>query len=157
MKEKLQTYSRKRNFKNTPEPQGGLPDPDKMNRFVIQKHDARSIHYDFRIQVNDVLVSWAVPKEPVHDPSVKRLAVKVEDHPLDYYDFEGNIPKGNYGAGIVMVWDAGYFYKNEKKEIANPNYLEEKIKKGILKIFLNGKKLKGYFSLRKNILSVFSR
>jgi len=134
----LEEYKRKRDFKQTPEPP---PKVGKGNqrRFVIQKHRATRLHYDFRLEMEGVLKSWAVPKGPSLDPADKRLAMQVEDHPVSYFDFEGTIPAGNYGAGTVMVWDVGTW-----EPLGNP---AETLRKGDLKFSLNGEKLKGEFAL----------
>src|SRR5690349_7745181 len=146
----LSKYKEKRNFKETPEPTGGRPDSERL-RFVIQKHDATRLHYDFRLEMDGVLKSWAVPKGPSTDPSVKRLAMMVEDHPYDYRNFEGIIPSG-YGAGTVIVWDEG-FYEPLGSETENKKELEKALRsqlhKGNLKFKLHGKKLKGEFALVK--------
>lgn len=146
----LKQYREKRVLSETPEPGAGIV-PRKKGKeliFVVQKHHARRLHYDFRLEVNGVLKSWAIPKGPSMNPADKRLAIMVEDHPYDYRDFEGNIPKGHYGAGAVMVWDEGtYLVPNEKNGIATENEIENDLKKGHLTVILNGKKLKGEFSL----------
>jgi bifunctional non-homologous end joining protein LigD len=146
----LTKYKQKRNFKETPEPTGGKADAKHLH-FVIQKHDASHLHYDFRLEMEGVLKSWAVPKGPSLDPSVKRLAMMVEDHPYDYRNFEGIIPSG-YGAGTVIVWDEGTYESSlldstDKKE--QDKDLRQQLQKGNLKITLHGKKLKGEFALVK--------
>jgi bifunctional non-homologous end joining protein LigD len=115
----------------------------KENIFVVQKHDATRLHYDFRLQINNILKSWAIPKEPLIKIGEKRLAIETEDHDLEYADFEGNIPEGSYGAGKVETWDKGK-YKNNK-EIS----IEESYNKGQIEVNLTGKKLKGNFALIK--------
>ncbi|MFW5819806.1 MAG: DNA ligase D [Bacteroidota bacterium] len=149
MSNNLKEYNKKRNFANTPEPKGNSREPGDGNRFVIQRHMARREHYDFRLQVGNVLVSWAIPKKPVIDPEVKRLAVKTEDHPLDYIHFEGVIPEGNYGAGTVMVWDYGFYYSEKDRSVLKEEDLHEMLEKGKLKVHLQGVKIKGSFNLVK--------
>ena len=135
----LSTYQKRRDFEKTPEPSGDTAvAPSKRRRFVIQKHDATRLHYDLRLELDGVFKSWAVTKGPSLDPHDKRLAVEVEDHPLDYGDFEGTIPKGQYGGGTVMLWDRGYW------ECENP---ERGFKKGDLKFTLHGEKLNGSWVL----------
>ncbi|MBV9349505.1 MAG: DNA ligase, partial [Patescibacteria group bacterium] len=141
----LKTYNAKRNFKKTAEPQGRMHKSDPQLIFVVQKHHASHLHYDFRLEMGGVLKSWAVPKGPSLDPSVKRLAMEVEDHPYDYKDFEGKIPEGNYGAGDVIVWDNG-LYASAKKGAGEKELLRD-YRKGRLSFVLLGKKLKGEFAL----------
>jgi bifunctional non-homologous end joining protein LigD len=145
----LTAYKQKRSFGDSPEPRGGKP-AAKALQFVVQKHDASHLHYDFRLEMEGVLKSWAIPKGPSLNPSDKRLAMMVEDHPFDYKDFEGIIPKGNYGAGTVMVWDEGTYEPlqetNGTKAAQNKLLLKE-LRGGSLKFKLNGKKLKGEFAL----------
>lgn len=145
----LSTYKKKRSFKKTPEPTGGRASGSLL-RFVVQKHAARQLHYDFRLEMDNVLKSWAVPKGPSLNPTDKRLAMLVEDHPYDYRSFEGNIPKGNYGAGAVMVWDEGTYESLEPGTKAEQEKsLLKQLKAGSLKFHLHGHKLKGEFALVK--------
>ncbi len=145
-KKPLTSYKKKRNFTATPEPSGKTVAKKKSKDllFVIQKHQASHLHYDFRIEVNGALKSWAVPKGPSIDPSQKRLAMPTEDHPYDYAHFEGIIPEGNYGAGTVMVWDIGTYTLIEKE---NPISMKEALKNGQVEIWLEGKKLHGGYTL----------
>jgi len=142
----LATYKKKRNFKATPEPGGKVAKGKTANSFVIQRHDATRLHYDFRLEVNGVLKSWAIPKGPSLNPTDKRLAVMVEDHPLAYGGFKGRIPEGNYGAGIVEIWDKGTYQPEEMEKISDKE-MDRHIKNGMLKFSLKGKKLKGSFAL----------
>ena len=145
----LSIYKKKRSFGKTPEPTGGKPSKEALY-FVIQKHAASRLHYDFRLEMQGVLKSWAVPKGPSLNPLDKRLAMMVEDHPYDYRHFEGIIPEGNYGAGTVIVWDEGTYEALEpgtKKE--QEKNLVKQLKNGSLKFSLNGTKLKGEFALVK--------
>ena len=137
----LSEYKKKRKFDRTPEP-GPTKKRTRTGRmFVVQKHRATQLHYDFRLEVDGVLKSWAVPKGPSLDPKVKRLAMQVEDHPVDYAKFEGVIPEGEYGGGTVMVWDYGTYEPEETKNVG------ESLQKGELKFSLNGEKLKGSWVL----------
>jgi bifunctional non-homologous end joining protein LigD len=143
----LALYNKKRNFKNTAEPEGKAGTANGF-RFVVQRHDASHLHYDFRLELGGVLKSWAVPKGPSLNPKNKRLAMMVEDHPVSYIDFEGKIPEGNYGAGEVIVWDKGTFTPvNANHESITEKQALSAIKKGELKFSLKGKKLKGEFVL----------
>jgi DNA ligase D-like protein (predicted 3'-phosphoesterase) len=144
----LQEYQAKRRFSRTPEPPAGRPRSSGDPIFVVQKHLASHLHYDFRLEVGGVLKSWAVPKGPSVDPRDKRLAVPTEDHPMEYARFEGVIPEGEYGAGTVLVWDLGKFHNiTEKKGVAVP--LEEAVVHGHLKVWLEGQKLKGGYALTR--------
>jgi bifunctional non-homologous end joining protein LigD len=135
----LEKYRQKRDITRTPEPAGKESTLGKGGIFVVQKHSAKRLHYDFRLEMDGVLKSWAVPKGPSLDPAAKRLAVHVEDHPLDYAEFEGVIPPGGYGAGTVMVWDRGLWQPvgDVKADFA----------KGALKFRLEGEKLRGLWAL----------
>lgn len=145
----LATYKKKRSFNETPEPEGKKKATSGSLHFVVQKHDATRLHYDFRLEMEGVLKSWAVPKGPSMNPEDKRLAMMVEDHPYDYKDFEGIIPPGNYGAGTVIVWDEGPYepmeFEGDGKKAEK--HLLEQLRKGDLKIRLHGQKLKGDFAL----------
>src|SRR5213082_1476995 len=144
----LEEYKRKRRFKETPEPPPKLA-KGKGQRFVVQRHRATRLHYDFRLEMEGVLKSWAVPKGPSLDPADKRLAMQVEDHPVSYFDFEGIIPEGNYGAGTVMVWDVGTWEPLSPQPVkgefvpGTDAEASEMLKNGDFKIRLHGKKLKG--------------
>jgi bifunctional non-homologous end joining protein LigD len=144
--QQLEEYRHKRDFSKTAEPEGGGAREAKKLQFVIQKHDARNLHYDLRLEHDGVMKSWAVPKGPSLDPAVKRLAMQVEDHPIEYNKFEGTIPQGEYGGGTVMLWDRGtYSYEG-----SNPDPEEgirQGLQKGDFKFVLNGKRLKGSWAL----------
>ena len=142
MSELLRKYRKMRDFGDTPEPSGGKPKKSKGPIFVIQKHHASHLHYDFRLEMEGVLKSWAVPKGPSYDPTIKRLAMMTEDHPYDYAGFEGVIPEGNYGAGKVIVWDNGTW------ELIEPGDDPVKaLKSGKLTFRLNGRKMFGEWAL----------
>lgn len=157
---KLDLYNAKRSRNKTPEPFTSKDvDPNK-SVFVVQKHRATALHFDFRLEVDSVMPSWAIPKGPTLDPSVRRLAMQTEDHPLDYRHFEGTIPGGEYGAGDVIIWDEGTYWA--EKEIPNSKVrsiiknkkegekvMMEGLEKGEIKFFLQGKRLKGSFALVK--------
>jgi len=138
----LAEYKAKRDFSKTDEPAGGAVRARKgpRLRFVIQKHAASHLHFDFRLELDGVMKSWAVPKGPSYDPSVKRLAMEVEDHPIEYNTFEGTIPKGEYGGGTVMLWDRGTY---EPEEGGGVDALREAYEKGDLKIRMHGERMQG--------------
>jgi bifunctional non-homologous end joining protein LigD len=143
--DKLKDYRAKRDFETTPEPvenAGGAG-----GKFVVQRHDASHLHYDFRLEIDGVLKSWAVPKGPPTDAKEKRLAIAVEDHPLSYGDFEGTIPEGQYGAGTVEIWDSGVF------EPLDGGAPQDQLKAGKLAFILKGRRLKGHFVLVKTKFS----
>lgn len=144
----MKSYNEKRDFSKTKEPRD---EPYKKKNetpiFVIQKHEATNLHYDFRLEIDGTLKSWSVPKGPSTDPSVKRMAIPTEDHPIAYADFEGTIPKEEYGGGTVMIWDKGTIESNKHDEKGNVISLEESFKEGSIEVILNGKKLKGGYNL----------
>ncbi len=160
--DKLAKYKSMRLKGETPEPFGGKsiqgkPHPNKLF-FVVQKHAATALHYDFRLEVDGVMPSWAIPKGPSLDSSIRRLAMKTEDHPLDYRHFEGEIPKGQYGGGQVIIWDEGEYIPEREDEKVRVQIVDKKegekvmfegIEKGEVKFFLRGKRLKGSFALVK--------
>lgn len=144
----LEPYREKRQFTRTPEPYGQDEPSGEKPIFVVQKHAASHLHYDFRLEVGGVLKSWAIPKGPSPDPKVRRLAMPTEDHPLDYAGFEGTIPEGNYGAGTVMVWDTGtYSNLREAKPAGGQATMEKAVTEGKIEVRLDGKKLKGNYAL----------
>src|SRR5689334_4600714 len=143
----LTTYNKKGDFKQTREPRG-TKETKKGFRFVVQRHMATRLHYDFRLELGGVLKSWAVPKGPSLNPATKRLAVMVEDHPVSYIGFKGRIPEGNYGAGVVEIWDNGTFTPvNAKHEPISEKEALQNISKGEIKFDLKGKRLNGEFVL----------
>src|SRR5579872_5667891 len=142
---KLKEYRERRDLKRSGEPTGRTVKKSKNPRFVIQKHDASHLHYDFRLEIGGVLVSWAIPKGPSMNPKIKRLAVRTDDHPLDYATFEGVIPEGEYGAGTVMVWDIGT-YKNIKESNGKSVPMSTCLKDGHIEVELDGKKVHGAFA-----------
>jgi len=142
--EKLGTYRQKRDFSKTREPSGSGRKKGQKSVFVIQKHAASTLHYDFRLEVDGVLKSWAVPKGPSTDPKEKRLAVQTEDHPLDYADFEGLIPAGEYGGGTLLIWDEGTF-----ENLHEERSMVESLARGHAAFTLKGKKLRGGYALTR--------
>jgi len=146
-REQLTEYRRKRDFTKTAEPSGGRSKSashGKKLEFVIQKHAATRLHYDLRLELDGVMKSWAVPKGPAADPSIKRLAMQVEDHPIEYNTFEGTIPQGEYGGGTVMLWDRGWY---EAEKGGGEDGVREGFKKGDLKVVFHGKRMKGSWVL----------
>jgi len=144
----LKEYTAKRKFDRTPEPKPGSGLEAGRLLFVVHKHAARAMHYDLRLELEGVLKSWAVPRGPSLDPTLKRLAVMVEDHPFEYKDFEGVIPEGNYGSGSVIIWDRGYYHHPLARTTSeNEKLLLDGLKKGNLKFILEGEKLHGEFAL----------
>jgi bifunctional non-homologous end joining protein LigD len=145
--EQLSEYRRKRDFTRTQEPAGGKARSGQKLAFVIQKHAASHLHYDLRLELDGVMKSWAVPKGPSLDPSVKRLAMQVEDHPIEYNAFEGTIPKGEYGGGTVMLWDRGTYTYGGSDEVNPIDGLRRGYAKGDFKFVMNGKRLRGSWVL----------
>jgi len=143
--DRLKTYREKRDFGRTPEPAGAPHPGGAAPIFVVQKHAASTLHYDFRLEADGVLVSWAVPKGPSLNPSEKRLAVPTEDHPLEYSDFEGTIPKGEYGGGSVIVWDTGTYRLLPRDNEPTPSFADA-YERGRVAVWLDGHKLKGGFA-----------
>ena len=152
-----ETYNDKRDFRKTPEPKGDSK-KSKNSRFVIQKHDAQQLHYDFRLEIDGALVSWAVPKGLSTAANEKRLAIRTENHPLDYADFEGTIPEDEYGGGTVMVWDKGEYepvgHDDDDKDKDNDNdepetSMTEALEDGALKFALYGEKIKGGYAMAR--------
>jgi DNA ligase D-like protein (predicted 3'-phosphoesterase) len=143
----LKDYRRKRDFSRSPEPSGKGGRKLKNPIFVIQKHDASRLHYDFRLEVDGVLKSWAIPKGPSTNPREKRLAARVEDHPLDYADFEGVIPEGQYGAGKVIVWDKGTYRNIRTDKQGHEITMRRALQMGAVEVWLEGKKIRGGYAL----------
>ena len=143
MPDQLKKYRQKRDFKKTSEPKGKKKEASAQPIFVIQKHQARNLHYDFRLEIAGVLKSWAIPKKPSRNPQDKRLAIPTEDHPLEYAEFEGRIPKGEYGAGTVEIWDQGTYQNLGEMS------LEQSLQDGHIEIDLKGKRFKGVYILHR--------
>lgn len=149
MTKRLQEYQKKRDFRTTPEPAGtaGAGRGEETLKFVVQKHAASRLHYDFRLEVDGVLKSWAVPKGPSVNPGDKRLAVMTEDHPLEYADFEGSIPEDEYGGGTVIVWDRGTYRPQKADGSQALTSFSQALEEGHAEFFLEGEKLQGGFVL----------
>lgn len=149
MKDRLATYRSRRDFGKTPEPDGRTSAGAGARRFVIQKHAASSLHYDFRLEIGGVLASWAVPKGPSTDTRDKRLAIQTEDHPKGYIDFEGVIPEGEYGAGTVLVWDTGRYRNLRAHKGHDSRSMERSLDEGLIEVCLDGKKIRGGYALKR--------
>ena len=147
--ERLREYRGKRDFDRTGEPRGAATASGEEPRFVVQIHDASTLHFDVRLQVGDVLKSWSIPKGPSADPGDKRLAVPTEDHPLQYEDFEGVIPEGEYGGGTVIVWDRGTYRPLSHDRRGRPVPFEESLERGHATFRLDGAKLRGDYALTR--------
>ncbi len=145
--ERLKRYHDRRDFRASPEPSGDAQPSEGSPVFVIQKHDASSLHYDLRLEVEGVLKSWSIPKGPSTDPRQRRLAIQTEDHPIEYADFEGVIPEGEYGAGTVIVWDHGTFQNLRAEKEGDGASLKASLEEGKLEVWLNGEKLRGGYAL----------
>lgn len=146
---RLARYQSKRDFSRTPEPQGARRRAAAGRRFVIQKHEARALHYDLRLEIDGVLTSWAVPKGPSPDPSVKRLAMQTEDHPLEYGSFEGIIPAGEYGGGTVMLWDRGRYRNLREEKPTDGRDMRQSLAEGFIEVWFSGKRMRGGYILRR--------
>jgi DNA ligase D-like protein (predicted 3'-phosphoesterase) len=149
VEDSLDDYRKKRDFDRTPEPRARKQQGGDGRRFVIHEHDASSLHYDFRLEVDGVLVSWAVPKGPSTDPRDKRLAIRTEDHPLDYADFEGVIPEGEYGGGTVMLWDTGTYRNLRADKRRGSMGMRGSLRGGLIEVWLEGEKLRGGYALKR--------
>ena len=147
MSKKLTAYSKRRNIKRSKEPKAAIRSSSRHAAFVIQKHAARSLHYDLRLEVDGIMKSWAMPKGPSLNPSDRRLAILTDDHPLAYKNFEGVIPKGEYGAGTVIVWDRGRYCNTKKNQKGELLAMQAAFRRGAIEIQLKGKKVKGGFAL----------
>ena len=146
----LEAYRRKRDFARTPEPRGtDMSESRKKPRFVIHEHDASTHHFDLRLEVGGVLKSWVLPKGPATDPKERRLALPTEDHPMEYADFEGVIPEGAYGAGTVVVWDAGTYRNLKEDDDGEPVPVEDQVADGHATVWLEGEKLAGGYALTR--------
>ena len=147
MADALKEYHEKRDFKRTTEPSGDKPRRSKKPIFVVQRHDASTLHFDFRLEVEGVLKSWAVPKGPPIESHDRRLAVPTEDHPLEYAQFAGTIPKGAYGAGTVEIWDSGTYRNLREKDAEESVSMTAALEEGKIEVLLEGRKLNGKYAL----------